>query len=201
MPSIFSDISSDGMKSTLHFANRRLISRLLLLVLVMFGFGYALVPLYRVFCDVTGLNGKTGRISAATAAEIKVDQARVVKVEFLTSVNAGFPWTFKPLITHVDVHPGAETLVMFEATNASNAAVAGQAVPSLAPSAAARFFSKTECFCFTQQTLAAGETKQMPVRFVVNPKLPPKIMTLTLSYTFFRATARASANAVASVDL
>jgi cytochrome c oxidase assembly protein subunit 11 len=165
----------------------RLVTKLCALVLAMFGFGYALVPLYNVFCEVTGVNGKTGRLSTAAAAAMTEDDTRLVTVEFVTSVNAGFPWQFRPLVTSVKVHPGVETEVAFEAINQGADTVTGQAVPSVAPSEAARYFSKTECFCFTQQQLVGGETKQMPVRFIVNPKLPVHIQTLTLGYTFFRA--------------
>ncbi len=182
------------MTGALRRANRRLISKLLLVVLAMFGFGYLLVPLYNVFCEITGVNGKTGRLSTAEAAAIPVDNARLITVEFVTNVNSGFPWAFKPMMSRVAVHPGIETEVMFEATNRSADTVTGQAVPSVAPNAAARFFSKTECFCFTQQTLTTGETRQMPVRFVVNPKLPKNIQTLTLGYTFFRSTIQVSAS-------
>jgi cytochrome c oxidase assembly protein subunit 11 len=182
------------MTGSQNIATRRLVSKLMVLVLAMFGFGYLLVPLYSVFCEVTGLNGKTGRLSAAAAAATPLDNSRLVTVEFVTSVNSGFPWAFKPMVTRIQVHPGAETEVMFEAINQSAETIVGQAVPSVAPNTAARFFSKTECFCFTQQTLAAGEVKRMPVRFVVNPKLPHNIQTLTLGYTFFRSTVQVSAN-------
>lgn len=181
------------MQNPQHTAMRRLVTKLTLLVVAMFGFGYLLVPLYNVFCEVTGLNGKTGRISEQQAAATPVDDQRFVTVEFVTSVNAGFPWSFKPLVTRIDVHPGEETEVLFEAVNRSADTIIGQAVPSVAPNEAARFFSKTECFCFTQQTLAGGESKRMPVRFVVNPKLPSSIQTLTLGYTFFRSTVQVSA--------
>ena len=174
--------------------NRRLVSKLMVLVVTMFGFGYLLVPLYNVFCEVTGLNGKTGRLSVVEAAAISVDHSRVVTVEFVTTVNSGFPWEFKPLVTRIEVHPGVETEAIFEVTNRNSETVIGQAVPSVAPNSAARFFSKTECFCFTQQTLAAGETRRMPVRFVVDPRLPKNIQTLTLGYTFFRSTMQVSVN-------
>ncbi len=174
-------------------ATPRLVRRLCVLVAAMFGFGYALVPLYNVFCEITGLNGKTGRLSADAAATMVEDSSRLITVEFVTSVNSGFPWQFRPLVTSVKVHPGVETNVDFEVINQSTDATIGQAVPSVAPSEAARYFSKTECFCFTEQTLVAGETKRMPVRFVVNPKLPGHIDTLTLGYTFFRAVVRVSA--------
>lgn len=173
-------------------ATRRLVSRLVVVVIAMFGFGYLLVPLYDVFCEVTGLNGKTGRMSAVEAGEMAVDPSRLVTVEFVTSVNAGFPWSFKPMVTRVEVNPGAQTEVMFEVTNRTTEPVVGQAVPSVAPNEAARFFSKTECFCFTQQKLGPGETRQMPVRFIVDPRLPKNIESLTLGYTFFRSTVQIS---------
>ena len=174
-------------------ATRKLVTKLTLLVLAMFGFGYALVPLYNSFCAITGLNGKTGRLSEASAAAMPKDESRVITVEFVTSVNSGMPWRFRPLVTSVAVHPGVETAVAFEAVNTSNREITGQAVPSVAPNEVARYFSKTECFCFTQQTLAAGETKRMPVRFIVNPKIPSHVDTLTLGYTFFRVPPRVSA--------
>lgn len=153
----------------------------------MFGFGYALVPLYNVFCEVTGINGKTSRTTSAVAARVEVDTSRVVTVEFVTSVNVGMPWEFRPLVNRVQVHPGAETQVEFEAVNRADHAVVGNAVPSVAPNAAARYFSKTECFCFTQQSLGPREARTMPVRFVVDPRLPPDVEVLTLGYTFFES--------------
>ncbi|MBI2802413.1 MAG: cytochrome c oxidase assembly protein [Gammaproteobacteria bacterium] len=174
-------------------STRKLVTKLSLLVLVMFGFGYALVPLYNTLCTVTGLNGKTGRLSEATAAAMPKDDTRLITVEFVTNVNSGMPWRFKPLVTRIAVHPGVETAVDFEVMNTSSDAITGQAVPSLAPNEVARYFSKTECFCFTQQTLAAGETRRMPVRFIVNPKIPAHVDVLTLSYTFFRAAAQVTA--------
>jgi cytochrome c oxidase assembly protein subunit 11 len=123
----------------------------------MFSFGYALVPLYNVFCTVTGLNGKTGRLTEAQAAALPVDESRSVTVEFVTNVDAQLPWDFKPLVNKVVVHPGAETQVEFEVHNWDKGAVDGNAVPSVAPNTVAKYFNKTECFCFTQQTLAAGK--------------------------------------------
>lgn len=178
---------SDARQDEMARANRRTVSRLLLATVVMFGFGYALVPLYDVFCDITGLNGKTGRLSATEAAATRVDETRLVTVEFVTSVNAGMPWEFRPLVNKVAVHPGAETVVEFEAINVAQYPVTGNAVPSVAPSAAARYFNKTECFCFTQQSLSPGEAKTMPVRFVVDPKLPDHVTVVTLAYTFFES--------------
>jgi cytochrome c oxidase assembly protein subunit 11 len=153
----------------------------------MFGFGYALVPLYDVFCDITGLNGKTGRLTAAEARSVETDETRLVTVEFVTNVNGALPWDFRPTVARVQVHPGSETEVTFEAVNRAQVQVTGHAVPSVAPGAAARYFSKTECFCFTRQRLEPGESREMPVRFVVDPKLPANIEILTLAYTFFEA--------------
>lgn len=179
-------------------ANRRLGVKLLGLTIAMFGFGYALVPLYDVFCDITGLNGKTGRLSAQQAAGTTVDDARLVTVEFVTSTSGSLPWDFRPKVHEITVHPGEETEVMFEAVNHAQFPVVGHAVPSVAPSAAARYFNKTECFCFTQQQLAPGEAKDMPVRFVVDPKLPTNIRVVTLAYTFFEAPETASVSVSAA---
>jgi len=153
--------------------------------LAMFGFGYALVPMYNVVCRVTGLNGRTGDISPAQAAAIAPDPSRTLTVEFDTNVNGALPWAFQPLQRSVQVHPGELSTVLFVAENTSDHTVVGQAVPNVAPAKASPFFNKTECFCFSQQTLAPKERREMPVRFIVDPKVPPEVNTLTLSYTFF----------------
>ena len=168
-------------------ANRRIVTRLAVVVLAMFGFGFALVPLYDVFCQVTGLNGKTGRIELEQALSEKVDAERTVTVEFLATVNSELPWEFRPTVKKVKVHPGAVTEVKYYARNLTGNSVTGQAVPSLAPGLAARYFNKTECFCFTQQTLGPREGRDMPLRFVVDPDLPAEVKTLSLSYTFYQA--------------
>ena len=168
-------------------ANRRTVAKLVLATCVMFSFGYALVPLYNVFCTITGLNGKTGRLTEAQAASLPVDASRSITVEFVTSVDAQMPWDFKPLVNKVVVHPGIETQVEFEVHNWDVGSINGQAVPSVAPNTVAKYFKKTECFCFTQQTLAAGETRRMPVRFIVDARLPPEVTVLTLGYTFFQS--------------
>lgn len=172
---------------TLKQANRRIVTRLLTATCLMFAFGYALVPLYNVFCEVTGLNGKTGRVTQAEVSAGAVDESRLVTVEFVTNVNAGMPWEFRPVTNKISVHPGAETLVEFVASNTAVFPVTGSAVPSVAPNSAARYFNKTECFCFSQQALGPGETRRMPVRFVVDPKLPESVTVLTLAYTFFES--------------
>jgi cytochrome c oxidase assembly protein subunit 11 len=165
-------------------SNTRVIGRLLFVVVGMFGFGFALVPLYDVFCDITGLNGKTGDRLALSDA-VQVDTSREVEVEFLASLNANMPWEFKPMQHSIKVHPGQPTRVDYVAVNKTDRAITGQAVPSVAPGLAAEYFQKTECFCFTEQKLEPGERKQMPVIFVVDPDLPEDISQLALSYTFF----------------
>lgn len=159
---------------------------LALVSVLMFGFGYAMVPLYNVFCDAVGLNGKTGRISAAEAGLRKADTDRVVTVEFDTNVNSRLRWKFHPEQKKLSVHPGEINEALFYAENLTDKQITGQAVPSVAPSEASLYFNKTECFCFTQQTLGPHEKREMPVRFVVDPDLPEKIEVLTLSYTFFQ---------------
>ncbi len=183
------------MEATREEANRRTAVKLLAVTCLMFAFGYALVPLYSVFCEITGLNGKTGRLSAAEAAQVQVDLNRSVTVEFVTSVNAGMPWEFRPPPRKITVHPGVETTVEFEATNYAQFPVTGNAVPSVAPNEAARYFNKTECFCFTQQSLEPGESRKMPVRFVVDPRLPERVEVLTLAYTFFESVETAKVKA------
>lgn len=168
-------------------ANRRVFRNLLLVTVAMFGFGFALVPLYDVFCKVTGLNGKTGRIPAAEAQSRPVDKDRLVTVEFVATTNEDLPWEFAPLVHRLKVHPGEINQVTYFVRNRADEAIVGQAVPSLAPGVAAKYLNKTECFCFTQQTLQPYEVREMPVRFVVDRDLPREISTLTLSYTFFDA--------------
>ena len=145
-------------------ANRRTITRLF----VVAGFGYALVPLYDLICDVTGLNGKTGRTTLEESIGTQAgDQNRIqreVTVEFTTHASSGLPWEFRPLKNKMKVKVGVPTVAMFYARNTSPETITGQAIPSVAPSRAAPHFKKTECFCFSQQTLNAGEAKEMPVQ-------------------------------------
>lgn len=168
-------------------ANRRLFRNLLLVAVGMFGFGFALVPLYDVFCQVTGLNGKTGRIAVAEAESRPVDTDRLVTIEFVATTNEDLPWEFAPLVHKLKVHPGEINQVTYYVRNRAGETIVGQAIPSLAPGVAAKYMNKTECFCFTQQTLQPYEVREMPVRFVVDRDLPREISTLTLSYTFFDA--------------
>jgi cytochrome c oxidase assembly protein subunit 11 len=170
-------------------ANQRVVKRLGITAVLMFGFGFAMVPLYDVFCDITGLNGKTGRIAQEEALSQVVDEDRLVTVEFLATVHSELPWEFRPMVRKIKVHPGEITEVNYYARNNTDNLVAGQAVPSLAPGLAAKYFNKTECFCFTRQTLGPGEGKEMPLRFVVDPELPDNVRTVSLSYTFYQAEA------------
>ncbi|MBU2952863.1 cytochrome c oxidase assembly protein [Marinobacter sp. F3R08] len=153
-------------------------------VVGMFAFGFALVPLYDVFCEITGINGKTGgRYQPVEVAE--ADMNRTVKVQFLASNGPGMTWTFRPVVRSVDVHPGEPVTVNFYAENATTEAMVGQAVPSLSPSEGTLYFHKTECFCFNQQPLDAGESVEMPLIFIVDRDLPEHITKLTLSYTLY----------------
>lgn len=167
--------------------NDHISGKLAVFALAMFGFGYVLVPIYDVLCDITGLNGKTGEITAESVNELMIDYDRTVTVEFDTNVNSALPWKIKAIDKKLVVHPGEVTEAVFIAVNTSAAEVTGQAVPSVAPAQASLYFNKAECFCFSRQTLAGHEQKEMVVRFVVEAGLPKKISTLTLSYTFFVA--------------
>jgi len=170
-------------------ANRRTAKRLGVVVLAMFGFGFALVPLYNVFCEITGLNGKTGVVEAKSL-DGSFDESRLVTVEFVGSVNSALPWEFGPVRYKMQVHPGKVYEATFVARNMATEAKIGQAVPSVAPTTASRYFNKTECFCFTAQKFAAGEVRQLPLKFVIDRRLPSEIRTVTLSYTFFERAAK-----------
>ena len=178
--------------------NRRTMRKLLIAAICMFAFGYALVPMYSVICRITGLNGKTVKETEAQATRKGIDKSRLITVEFTTSTNAGLPWDFKPLVHKVQVNPGAVTQVDFMVRNHADHRITGQAIPSLAPGEVARYFKKTECFCFSQQTVEAKQKKIMPVRFVVDPALPRTVTTVTLSYTFFKVPEEAVAHAAAA---
>ena len=161
--------------------NRGLLQRLGLVVLFMFGFGYALVPFYNQICRATGLRDLD---RADGVKNTQVDTTRNVRVE-LDSNLRNLPWTFKAEQPVVSVHPGEVRQILFDVTNTTDHPITGQAVPSYSPQDAARYFKKLECFCFTRQTLAPGERRQMPVVFVLDPDLPKDMATVSLSYTFF----------------
>ena len=170
--------------------NRQLLVKLAVIVALMFGFGYALVPLYRAICEALGINvlslaERQGVLSDKGVANGngQVDYSRTITVEFDT--NARGPWDFKPAVRHMTVHPGELSQVMYEFRNKQDRTMAAQAIPSYAPMQASAHFNKLECFCFNEYTLQPGETKQWPVVFVIDPKLPKDVKTITLSYTFF----------------
>lgn len=167
------------------------VKKLVLVVFAMFGFGFALVPLYDVFCDITGLNGKTNTTAATYQAD-GIDRSRLVKVQFLSRNAKGIPWQFEPLINEVTVHPGEMKLVKFYAKNESTLDIVGQAVPSVSPGRAAVYLQKIECFCFNSQPLKASEDIEMALQFYIDPELPADISTLTLSYTLYDITASVS---------
>ncbi len=157
----------------------------LLIVVGMFGFGYLMVPLYDIVCDIAGLNGKTGRTEIQAAEQVQADEDRQVTVEFVGVINGGGGWEFSPNQSSMKVHPGKLYNASYFAKNLSAKIVVGQAVPSLAPSSAAKYFNKTECFCFTRQEFEAGGGRDMPLTFIIDPQIPATIDTVTLSYTFF----------------
>ncbi|MEO8739981.1 MAG: cytochrome c oxidase assembly protein [Casimicrobiaceae bacterium] len=162
-------------------SNRPLAIRLAAVVVLMFGFGYALVPFYDQICRATGLRDIA---VADTAVNTQVDATRTVRIEFDANVSK-LPWQFRPVTTVLNVHPGAVTQVVYEVENTTGRAMTGQAVPSYGPQRAGDYFKKLDCFCFTKQSFAPHEKRQMPVVFVVDPKLPSDVTTITLSYTFF----------------
>lgn len=175
-------------------SHRGIVGRTLLATVVMFGFGYAMVPLYDIICDITGLNGKTGRVSTADVeSELQrgaepVDAApREVIVEFVASVNSSGSWVFRPNEATMTVTPGELYQTSYYAENLSASTVVGQATPSVSPFTAARYFNKTECFCFTRQVFEPNSSLDMPVTFVIDPDLPVNVDRVTLSYTFFNS--------------
>ncbi len=177
-------------------SNRDLVKRLVFVVIAMFFFGFALVPLYDVFCEVTGLNGKTNE-QAFVPADQLVDTSRSVTVQFIATNNESMPWDFRPEVFKLKVHPGEEVRTTFFARNPRAYDMVAQAIPSVSPGKAAAYFHKTECFCFNNQPLGAGESADMPLSFIVDRDLPEAVHTITLSYTLFditEATARRAGN-------
>ncbi len=181
--------------------NLNMLGKLAVIVVGMFAFGYALVPLYKAICEMTGINvlalgdrqipGATPQMPANT----QVDTSRSITVEF--DANSRGVWHFKPMQSSVQVHPGELATVMYEFQNVQNRTVSAQAIPSYAPTQAGAHFNKLECFCFSQYTLAPGEKKQWPVAFVIDPKLSKDVQTITLSYTFFEVGGKTPAAPVA----
>lgn len=169
--------------------NLKIVGKLCVIALGMFAFGYALVPIYRHICEALGINvlaiseRRVPGAAPSLPANTQVDRTRTITVEFDTNVRG--PWDFKPAVRSMQVHPGELTTVVYEFQNIQNRTMAAQAIPSYAPRQAGNHFNKLECFCFTQYTLAPGEKKEWPVAFVIDPRLPKDVTTITLSYTFF----------------
>jgi len=171
--------------------NRSLVGRLLILTVAMFGFGFALVPLYDVFCEITGFGGRTN--TESVAVEEAPDLSREIRVEFITTVNSYAPFEFGADVNSMTVHPGKMYFATFTAKNMTDDDKIAQALPSVAPVAAAEHFVKIECFCFNSQSFTASEERAMPLQFIVDPDLPDYVDTITLQYTFFD-TARVASN-------
>ena len=192
------------MSVNLRLENIRMVSKLLVVAASMFAFGYALVPIYRAICEMTGINVLAAgdrNIPGATSkapANTQVDTSRTITVEF--DANARGPWEFKPAQRSLQVHPGEMVSVMYEFQNTQNRRMAAQAIPSYAPQQAAPHFNKLECFCFSQYTLEPGEKKSWPVVFLIDPKLSRDVRTITLSYTFFEVGGKTPAAPVADAQ-
>ena len=175
--------SADPRLAEQRRSNITLLKKLGVIVVAMFGFGYALVPFYDKICEAAGLRN-IAQADVVAQANTQVDATRAVRIEFDSNVR-DLAWSFRAMEPVVDVHPGEVRQVEFEVVNATGHALTGQAIPSYGPAYAGQYFKKLECFCFAQQTLAAGETRRMPVVFVVDPHAPADLATITLSYTFF----------------
>jgi cytochrome c oxidase assembly protein subunit 11 len=169
--------------------NLKMVGKLTVVIAGMFAFGYALVPIYKAICEMTGINilslgeNQIPGARSKVAANTQVDKTRTITVEF--DANSRGPWDFKPAQRSIQVHPGELATVMYEFQNTQNRRMAAQAIPSYAPKQASAHFNKLECFCFNQYTLEPGEKKSWPVAFVIDPKLSKDVSTITLSYTFF----------------
>jgi cytochrome c oxidase assembly protein subunit 11 len=171
--------------------NQALLKKLLTIVVIMAGFGFALVPFYRKICQVTGINNSRV-VNTANVANTQVDAARTITVEFVATSNRNLPWRFEPLTRTLQLHPGEIGRVVYRVSNTTDRPMVGQAVPSYGPVSAGKYFNKLECFCFRRQALQAHETREMPVVFTVSADLPRDAGILTLSYTFFDVTNEAA---------
>ena len=179
---------SAAQPTTASRANMQLLRKLMLISLAMFGFGFALVPLYEKVCQVTGIRNIL-RADHVVAKNTQIDTSRKISIEFDSNTHA-LPWTFRPLLGHMDVHPGELQQVEYEIRNNENRPMTGQAIPSYAPQHAGGYFKKIACFCFEQQTLQPGEVRRMPITFVVDPDLPKDVPSIALSFTFFEVAGR-----------
>jgi len=172
-------------------SHTKLVAVLACVIVAMFAFGFALVPIYNSLCKALGINGKTNTESISYQKDkVKIDKSRIVTVEFIATNNSGVPWAFYPKIKKIKVHPGDIAKLAFYAENKTDNTMTVQAIPSVTPGIAAKYLKKTECFCFTQQTLNGHEAMNMPLLFHLDPELPGSIKTVTLSYTLFDVTGR-----------
>ncbi|WP_114765625.1 cytochrome c oxidase assembly protein [Vibrio rhodolitus] len=169
-------------------ANRKLTIKLLGATVAMFGFGFALVPLYDIMCDALGINGKTNSEAVEQPTALSPDRSRTIKVEFIAHPNPNMQWDFKPEVTSMEVHPGEVIQTAYIAFNRANYTIVGQAVPSVSPGLGASYFNKVECFCFNKQPLDAQSRAEMPLIFYIEKDVPESIHTLTLSYTLYDIT-------------
>ncbi|KGY13099.1 cytochrome C oxidase assembly protein [Vibrio tubiashii] len=181
-------------------SNRKLTLKLCAAVVAMFGFGFALVPLYDVMCEALGINGKTNTESALQPQGMVPDTSRTIRVEFMAHIHQGIPWSFVPEQTSMAVHPGQVIQTAYLAKNLSQKEIIGQAVPSVSPGMGATYFNKIECFCFNQQPLQAQGDAEMPLIFYIEPDIPDSIHTLTLSYTLYDITEKTTSTELANVS-
>ncbi|MFC4698654.1 cytochrome c oxidase assembly protein [Glaciecola siphonariae] len=185
--------------STAPQSHGKTVGKLILVVVGMFGFGFALVPLYDVLCDALGINGKTSNEVAVYEA-VEIDTSRTITVEFITRTNTGMPWEFKAQTKRVEVNPGEMSEVAFYVRNPVNRNIIAQAIPSVSPGTAALYVNKTECFCFKHQPLKAGEEAVMPMTFYIDPQLPDDITFFTLQYTLYDITENADEAEVVAMN-
>jgi cytochrome c oxidase assembly protein subunit 11 len=192
-------MSDASEKNLLQKLNRTMMGKLLIIAMLMFGFGYALVPVYRAICEATGINLLTPKdISVKELSNTQIDRSREILVEF--DANTQGPWRFRPVQSSMKVHPGEMHQIVYEVVNQQPYQMDAQAIPSYAPQQAAQYFKKMECFCFQQQTLGPKEARQMPVVFFIDPAIPKEVKTITLSYTFFDIGGKTKSAAAAGVD-
>ncbi|CAI8203801.1 MAG: Cytochrome c oxidase assembly protein CtaG [Glaciecola sp. HTCC2999] len=180
--------------------NKKLVVKLVAIVFGMFTFGFALVPLYDVFCDITGINGKTNETAVVYEAT-NIDKERLITVEFITKTTTGMPWAFEARTERIQVHPGELNTVEFYVRNPAFRDIVGQAIPSVSPGTAAIYLNKTECFCFNNQPLPSGEEAVMPMQFYVDPQIPEELTTFTVQYTLYDVTAAAKEVAAAQAEV
>ncbi|NOI73009.1 cytochrome c oxidase assembly protein [Vibrio owensii] len=181
-------------------SNKKLTIKLLLATAMMFGFGFALVPLYDIMCDALGINGKTSEVAAIQPTGMQADISRTIRVEFMAHVSPDMPWEFKPKVVSMDVHPGEVIQTEYLAFNQSGEDLVGQAVPSVSPGTGAAYFNKIECFCFNQQPLEGKQQASMPLIFYIEPDVPNSIHTLTLSYTLYKFPPQSGESSTASLS-